>query len=128
MLLVYGDDSADEKAQRVCAVVGVVGTDLAWKDLEEKWIQRIERTHPGIPFHATYCESDQGNYKRFPHLENKALYRDLVTLIVNSPICGFGHAIDLTAQRQIYPGFEELSYYRAFLEVLKSMKDIAKVN
>jgi hypothetical protein len=37
MILVYGDDSADEKRERVCAVAGVVGTILAWRNIERMW-------------------------------------------------------------------------------------------
>ena len=76
MILVYGDDSEDEKNERVVAVSGVVGTIPAWRALEREWVVRTA----GIPFHANLCESDQGPYKDFPHAENKALYKDLVAM------------------------------------------------
>jgi len=125
MILVYGDDSADEKKERVCAVAGVVGTILAWRSIERQWIVRTD----GIPFHAKDCDSDRGYYKSFPHAENKALYKDLVTLIAESHLHGFGVAIDLMAARRAFPGAEpEIGYYRAFLKVMQAMKDCAKKN
>jgi hypothetical protein len=128
MLLVYGDESMDETKQRVCAVAGVIGTELSWKDLERRWIYRINQTHEGIPFHATNCDSDQEEYKKIPHEVNKDLYRDLAILVADSYVCGFGQAIDLMALHRVFPEAEDISYYRAFLQVLITMKDLAKAN
>lgn len=86
MILVYGDDSAGEKKERVCAVGVVIGTEDRWKDLEEKWLERTG----GIPFHANECESDRGDYANRPHEANKTLYRDLTTLLVESELGGWG--------------------------------------
>ena len=124
MIPVYGDDSEDEKNERVVAVSGVVGTIPSWRALEREWLVRTD----GIPFHANLCESDQGPYKHFPHRENKALYRDLVTMLAQSHLHGIGIAIDLIAANQIFPHTEEISYYKAFLRVMETMKDCARVN
>lgn len=124
MILVYGDDSEDAKNERVVAVAGVVGTIPAWRALEREWIVRTD----GIPFHANLCESDQGPYKDFPHAENKALYRDLVTMLAQSHIRGIGIAIDLIAGNQIFPHTEDISYYKAFLRVIQIMTDCAMEN
>src|ERR1700730_16740000 len=98
MILVYGDDSADEKRERVCAVAGVVGSWRAWRILEREWLNRTG----GIPFHANECESDQGAYRNSPHHENKALYKDLAIMMANSHIFGAGVAIDLSAKRSVF--------------------------
>ena len=95
MLSVFGDESMDATEERVCAVAGVVGTDLGWEDLEARWVERIDRTHRGIPFHAKDCDSDQGDYRIFAHADNKTLYRDLAILVAESHVCGFGQSIDL---------------------------------
>ena len=124
MILVYGDDSADEKCERVCAVTGVVGTIMGWRSIERQWLVR----EGGIPFHAKDCDSDQGEYKEFTHAESKELYKDMVTLIAESHLHGFGLAIDLMASSRIFPNSAELAYYRAFVEVLKEMKNRAKAN
>ena len=123
-ILVYGDDSADEKAERVVAVTGVVGTIQAWRSVERQWIAMTN----GIPFHAHDCDSDHGDYEKFTHTENKQLYRDLVTLLAESHLWGYGLAIDMAASERVFPGMEDLAYYRAFVEVLQWMKNIAKKN
>ena len=77
MLSVYGDESADETKQRVFAVAGVVGLEESWEAVEGSWVARTN----GIPFHANDCDSDFGDYRNTPHLENKALYRDLSLIL-----------------------------------------------
>lgn len=72
----------------------------------------------GIPFHAKDCESDQGDYRGIRHDENKALYRDLTTILAESKLGGVAIAIDLVAQRKILPNALPLAYHRAFVETL----------
>lgn len=122
MIYVYGDDSADAKKERVIAVSVIAGYEEWWKELEDKWVARTG----GIPFHANECESDQGDYKNTDHKQNKALYRDCVTLLVESKVGGIGIAMDLTAQRRIFPYSLELGYYRAFLECLNRATELSK--
>ncbi len=122
MIYVYGDDGADEKRQRVTAVSVIAGYDDWWEELEAKWVKRCE----GIPFHANECESDQGAYKTRSHVENKAMYRDLATLLAESKLGGVAIAIDLAAMQKIFPGSLELAYYRAFLECLTRTADCAQ--
>jgi len=124
MILVYGDDSADEKQERVCAVAGVVGTILAWRSIERQWIVRED----GIEFHAKDCDSDQGDFKKFSHNDNKQLYRDLTTLIAESHLHGYGLAIDLMAASRHFPKAADFAYYRCFLRVMQMMKNCAKAN
>lgn len=124
-ILAYGDDSADEKRQRVCAVAGVVGTWSSWRALEREWLIRTG----GIPFHAKDCESDWGDYRGRSHAENKALYQDLVTMLANSTIYGIGVVVDLIAARSVFPNspdIADISYYRSFTRVIEVMKNVAK--
>ena len=114
MILVYGDDSADEKKQRICAVAIVVGDEERWSALESKWTARTN----GIPFHAKDCESDQGDYENTPHHANKALYRDLTTMLAESGLGGFGVAVDLMAQRRVFPDSLDLAYEKCFMDCL----------
>jgi hypothetical protein len=122
VIYVYGDDSADAKKERVIAVSVIAGYEEWWKELEKKWVERTG----GIPFHANECESDHGDYKNTGHKQNKALYRDCVTLLVESKVGGIAIAMDLTAQRKIFPYSLELAYYRAFLECLNRVTELAK--
>lgn len=124
MLRVFGDESMDETGRRVCAVVGIIGTEAAWQDLKGKWLARTR----GIPFHANDCDSDHGDYADTPHAENKALYRDLAITLADSHVGGYGYAIDLMAHRRAFPGALHIYYYRAFLGVVQQMKDIARNN
>jgi hypothetical protein len=122
VIYAYGDDGADAKKERVTAVSVIAGYEDWWQDLESKWVARCG----GIPFHANECESDLGDYKNIPHEQNKALYRDLTTLLAESRVGGIAIAIDLIAQHKVFPGSLELSYYRAFLECLTRTAELGK--
>lgn len=80
----------------------------------------------GIPFHATDCESNHGDYKNIPKEENKAMYRDLAGILASSLLGGIGIAIDLAAQKQIIPGALPLAYYRALLECVERVANVAE--
>ncbi|MGO9776119.1 MAG: hypothetical protein ACLPM3_05980 [Terracidiphilus sp.] len=122
MIYVYGDDGSDAKQERVVAVSALAGSEEHWQQLEAKWIPRCG----GIPFHAKDCESDQGDYRSIPHENNKAMYRDLVSILANSGIGGIAIAIDISAQFQTFPDSAALSYYRAFVEVLQRTAALAE--
>jgi hypothetical protein len=118
VFFVYGDDSSDEKKERVLAIGVVIGTEENWKPVESKW----ELRNGGIPFHAKDCESDWGDFQPFTHQENKQRYRDMTTILVESELGGFGASIDLAAQNRLFPGSLEHSYFRAFSAVLQQIK------
>jgi hypothetical protein len=54
------------------------------------------------------------------------MYRDLATLLAESCVGGLGIAIDLVAQRKVFPYSLQLAYYRAFLEALVKCGQLAK--
>jgi len=122
MILIYGDDSADEKRERVSSVAVVIGTEASWEAVEGRWKDR----NGDIPFHAKDCESDKRDYANRSHKENKALYRDLVTMLAESKLGGFGVAVDLQAQRRIFPESLDLAYYKSFIEILDRVGEFAK--
>lgn len=124
LLSVYGDESSDEKKRRVFAVAGVIGTDEDWLRLEARWVERTR----GRPFHANNCDSDRGDYVNTPHAENKALYRDLTSLLAGSGLGGWGFAIDLAASREVFPDAPDIAFYRCFMEVVTAMKQCAANN
>jgi hypothetical protein len=121
VLSVFGDESSDETKQRVFAVAAVVGTENQWDVLAEAWLARTK----GVPFHANHCESGWGDYKDIPHADNHLLYRDLTTLLVGSGLSGWGFAIDLAAQKKIFPDAPDISYYKGFSEVIAAMVVLA---
>jgi hypothetical protein len=121
MLSVYGDESADETKHRVFAVAGLIGDEARWEGLENAWKTRIG----GTPFHANDCDSDHGDYEATSHLENKCLYKDLSILLAESGVGGWAFAIDLIAQRNVFPDAPDISYYKGFMEVLDAMRNCA---
>ncbi|MGD0012398.1 MAG: hypothetical protein ABSE93_28140 [Terriglobia bacterium] len=104
----YGDESADEKAERVFAVGGIFGTQDEWDDLEGKWREKTK----GIPFHAVDCECDQGDYAKTSHEENQKLYRDLTQLLCGTKLIGTSMVVDVQAHRRQFPGADP--YYLCF--------------
>ncbi len=129
MFLVYGDESLDETQSRVCAVAGLVGAEMAWDLLEQRWKQ----LHGIIPFHANHCESDQGDYAPAPnddpnqkHKQNQELYKASVILLAESEIGGFASAYDLAAQKSEFPPpMAPPVYYQPFVDVLQAMRNFA---
>jgi hypothetical protein len=103
-------------------VSALAGTEEQWQELEARWIPRCE----GIPFHAKDCESDQADYRSIAHDKNKAMYKDLVGILADSGITGVAIAIDLSAQFQVFPDSAQLSYYRAFVEILERVATLAE--
>jgi hypothetical protein len=129
MVYAYGDDGADEKRERVLAVSVIAGSEDAWLELELRWKERCG----DIPFHAKDCESDWEDFAPSApeladakHKENKALYRDLTTMMVESKVGGIVVAIDLTARRKIFPDSPDISYYRALLECLARLTNLGE--
>lgn len=122
VIYAYGDDGADEKKKRVVAVSIMAGYEEWWRELEDQWTVRCG----GIPFHATDCESDQKSYKNIPHQENKATYRDLTGILAASRIGGLGIAIDLVAEKEVFPNAPPIAYHKAFIECLDRLTNVAE--
>jgi hypothetical protein len=122
VIYAYGDDGADQKRERVLAVSILAGHEHWWQEFESQWVVRCG----GTPFHATDCESDQGDYKSIPHAENKAIYRDLTGILAASKVGGIGIGIDLLAQRKILPNSPPIAYFRAFAECLEKVANVAE--
>jgi hypothetical protein len=114
VIYVYGDDGADEKRERVTSVAVVAGYDDWWQEVEDQWVARCG----GIPFHAKDCESNWNDYRNISHDEAKALYRDLVGILASSKLGGIAVAIDLEAQKRLFPTALPIAYYKAFIECL----------
>ncbi|MGA2515359.1 MAG: hypothetical protein ABSG44_02275 [Thermodesulfobacteriota bacterium] len=117
MLTVFGDESHDEKQQRIFAVAGIMGTQEEWDRLKPEWNERL-KNHPWNPpieepsFHAADCDADQEDFKGIPHETNQQLYKDLVTLLVKANMVGFGVIMDLVAYGQYFPGYMPSSPYQ----------------
>jgi len=105
-------------------VAGVIGDEARWNWLQERWIICNE----GTPFHATDCESDGGDYQGREHSANQNLYKSLTILLAASGLGGWGFAIDLQAQRRVFPESPDIAYLKCFLEVRLAMRNCAAYN
>lgn len=115
VLKVFGDDSADERRERVVAVSGVIGRDDDWKELEAAWVTRTS----GKPFHGKDCETDRGDYQDCPHHENQQLYQDLTQILAKSKLFGVSHGLDLSAHKDIFPDvLPDSEYFWCFRRVV----------
>ena len=116
MYTVYGDESHDSKEKEIYVVDGLVGSQERWDDFEIRWKERTG----GKIFHAADCESDRGDFKNTPHIENQALYKDLTGIIADSNLIGYGAAIDINAYNSAFPeivsGYSYLFCFRVVIE------------
>lgn len=111
----FGDESHDEANARVFAVAGLFGSEDDWNSHNGKWLARTG----GKIFHASDCETDQGDFAGIDHAENMRLYKDLTQILCASRIMGYGMAIDLAGWREFFPGvLDDVPYYRSFREVV----------
>jgi len=128
MLRVYGDESYDEKAVRVCAVAGLLGAPEDWATVEAKWLE----TTNGRPFHATEWETEFVNDPdRSKHRQNLKTYAKLAKVLADSNLMGFGAVMDLQGWRVQIPASDNLAhsaYYRCFSEVVIYFGRIARLS
>lgn len=123
MLKAFGDESHDPKSERIFAVAAWFGSEDEWDTVKSKWRDRAG----GIVFHAADCESDCGVFAGRAHRDNLKLYADLVRILCESRLIGFGSALDLVAYRALFPDCpEDIPYYRCFRDVVLRCGEWAK--
>ena len=128
MMICYGDDSFDETKSSVFAAGAVVARQEDWDIFLPAW---KERNPAERPFHATDCDSDQGNFKGRDHKENKRLYADNVRQFVNSPLIGAGVAISMPDYWELFPfapADKWWPYYMCFAGVVSCIAKIARLS
>lgn len=114
----YGDESADEKKQRVYAVGGLFGDKSDWNTFEENWKRRMG----GLVFHASDCEAGKGDFEQFDSRGNLKLYAELAKLIAESRLIGCTVAVSIPAYRElIAPLTDKEPYYLCFHTVVLSL-------
>jgi hypothetical protein len=105
VLSVFGDESADESAQRVFAVAGLFGIEDEWKQAEDAWTALTK----GEVFHAAEWERD------LRHDEYKALAQALAASMVG----GVSYAMDLVEFSRVYPDTApQAPYLKCFSSVV----------
>jgi len=120
----YGDESRDDTMDRVYAVAGVFGHWDDWQDIEPPWKRRLK----GKVFHASDCEFGHGEFEGMPEGECRMLYQGLTKLIVESKLCSFGVAINVSEFKKAFPDdSEHAPYYWGFGDVIEWASSIAHV-
>lgn len=124
MLTVYADESSDGKQKRIFAIGGLIGTQEEWDSVECTWLDRTG----GIQFHATDCEANRAAFKNNSPEENRALYKDLTKILAQSPLWGFGNAIDIQAYKATVPHTLDVApYFQCFLNVVDRISQLGSV-
>lgn len=108
VLSVFGDESSDQKQERVFAVSGVCGSSIEWGKAIAGWVELTK----GEEFHAADWEL-AGRYQ-----ECKALAAYLGEC---GFIAGFSVALDLIAFREVFPNnLKDSGYYQCFSKVIET--------
>lgn len=114
MLSVFGDESADERQERVFSVSGLHGSASEWNRAIEGWIKLTKEEE----FHAA-------------DWERAGRYREVIDLaeFVGSCglIAGFSVSLDLIAFCEVFPeNLRDSGYYQCFSKVLQIHSDNAR--
>lgn len=126
LLSIYGDESSDERQEKVWTVVGVIGTSNEWGLLEEAWRTRTG----GLEFHA--CdESEFSPHSKTPdpekHQERLDLYRDLVKIVVDSYVAGLCVSLDVVAYEETFgTGIQDIGYYSSLTAIIDNAATLAQ--
>jgi hypothetical protein len=103
---VFGDESADEKKQRIFAVAGIIGSEDDWTGVEREWLKVTK----GREFHANECQRPQ----------DRKLCEKLVEVLLTSRLMGWGAAMSLVDYSQIFEQpISNLPYYVCFQKVIE---------
>ena len=114
MYSIFGDESADAN-KNFFGVAALFGSKQDWAAAESQWIARIG----GKVFHAADCESGKQEFAANSREQNLGLYKDLVKIISNSNLMGYGSAIDIREFRSIFPkSVKDQPYYFCFADVV----------
>jgi len=124
MYCAYGDESRDDTLKRVYAVAGVWGHQEEWDAIEGPWKERLG----GRVLHAADCEFGHGDFSDLGPGEGKAIIRDLITILVNSRLCGGGTAINVAEYTHSFPrDFVDAPYLWGFGDVLHHFAELTSV-
>lgn len=111
MFNVFGDESSDEKCERVFAVAGLFGGDDNWRNLRDRWIEVTEDKE----FHGVEWD-DSPRYTLLAHA------------LADSRILGFGAAISVENLSGIFPeAVEQFPYYFCFGRVIYHFAKITRL-
>jgi hypothetical protein len=102
MLQVYLDESDDGRRDHVYAIGGWLADMDVWSSFISKWHERITAERTLASFHMADCESGWGEFREWPRERRQNLIKDLIKLIVNADIRGFGAAVSMEDYQKVY--------------------------
>lgn len=119
MATIYGDESADGKAERVFAVAAIIGTDRQWAEFVPAWNDITD----GQEFHAAEWEREfVHDPDQNRHDNRQKSYRKLTELLAWSGMHGRGVGVDLAGYRAAFPFVtSDMAYHKCFVEVADRM-------
>jgi len=121
MYTVFGDESHDPDKKKVFSVSGIIAMQKDWDAFEVKWIDRTK----GKVIHAADLQGGYGDFKNIPHELREKLYRDLISIIANSALIGFGVVMDIEAYKTVYPDAPDYaSYVHCFRRVIEYFAEL----
>jgi hypothetical protein len=114
MASVFGDESADEKAQITFAVAALIGPDSVWESAVAEWIKITKDEE----FHAAEWAFHHGH----------GSYNDLARVIQSSGLRGQGIALDLKEFRAAFPDLktQDYAYHKCFIEVVDKLVKVSE--
>lgn len=125
MLTVFGDESYDEKKERIFVIAGVMASQEEWDEFEPIWNERLN----GKFSHAADCESDRGDFKSTSHKANLNLYADLVKILSKTNFIGYGTAVNIKNYNEVFiNNSNDIFYYWCFANVVKYFNSIANLH
>lgn len=106
MYSVYGDESADEKQQRIYVVAGLLDDDGGWKEIEWKWLAETK----GEEFHANECGREV----------NQARCERLIQILAKSRAFGWAAAMSLIDFGSLFDRpIDKLPHYFCLTKVIE---------
>jgi hypothetical protein len=102
MFQVYLDESADQKRKHVYAMGGWLADLDTWTSFIPKWQKRIADERTLASFHMADCESGWADFHGWAKERRQSLIKDLIKLIVDADVRGFGAAISMNDYQEVY--------------------------
>jgi hypothetical protein len=100
VLKAYLDESADGTSEHVFVVAGWLGHSGVWEKFIPRWCKRV--LSEGVErFHMTRCNSGHEEFHGWPDGRRNALIADLIALICEFELTGFGAGILLEDYRGV---------------------------
>jgi hypothetical protein len=118
---VFGDESSDDKGERIFSVAGVGGSQEEWDDLEVSWLKLTE----GRVFHSSDCEAGRGDFANMGKKDRLKLYKDLVNLLISTKLLGYVVTTDVAGFHEFNPDTDSNApYHHCFVRVIVHFAEI----